>query len=171
MQTQLQRSFLLHEFATLAINGAFQHVAIYAPGVPEADRAEVRDHLRDHLDKVSVSYFERVTETAHVTNIVKIANSLSRRHAGLLKDKTFRLGPTQKALNLYLKYLWCDQRIPVPPHCPIDSTVLAAAKVKVPVPWSLISEGPQYTNLIAELKVAAGGASLAEWELGVWGRQ
>jgi hypothetical protein len=164
----LHRGFLLHEFATLAINGAFQHVAIYAAGVLEADRAELREHLRDHLDKISVDYVQAVHESSHVKNIARVVNSLTRRHAGILKDHRFRWGPAQKALNLYLKYLWCDGLIQTPPHCPIDSIVLRAARVKAPVAWSQIRDESEYTHLIKQIKLAAGNEPLAEWELRVW---
>ena len=45
----------------------------------------------------------------------------------ILKDNVFRVGITQKAFNLYLKYLWCLGLRWIehePPHCPFDRIVI-----------------------------------------------
>ena len=164
----LHRGFLLHEFATLAINGAFQHVAIYAAGVLEADRAELREHLRDHLDKISVDYVQAVHESSHVKNIARVVNSLTRRHAGILKDHRFRWGPAQKALNLYLKYLWCDGAHTDASTLPHRLNCAQGSAGKAPVAWSQIRDESEYTHLIKQIKLAADNEPLAEWELRVW---
>ena len=46
-------------------------------------------------------------------NIVALSEGLSEDHADILAGKRFRVGTAQKALNLYLKYLWCLQNSPV----------------------------------------------------------
>jgi hypothetical protein len=50
-----------------------------------------------------------------------------------------RIGLAQKALNLYLKYLWCLGEIHEPPHCPLDSIVLGQVPGCKDVRWTLIA--------------------------------
>ena len=137
----------------------------------EADRKELHWHLQDLLEKMLTQYTLPVAESTHVKNIERIVNSLTRRHAGMLQDKTFRIGPAQKALNLYLKYFWCSGHIPTPPHCPIDAIVLRAVKLSRPTAWTKINSSAEYTYIINALKEIAGSQSLAEWELAEWARR
>ena len=45
---------------------------------------------------------------------------------------SFKIGHSQKLLNLMLKYYWCLEWLKyTPPHCPIDRMILVAAKVKI----------------------------------------
>ena len=108
----------------------------------------------------------QVQEATQIKNIERIADSLTRRHSGLLIDHRFRIGPTQKALNLYLKYMWCAGHIAMPPHCPVDAVVLKSLKLSQPISWTKMYSIQQYTEVIAALKVIAAPSSLAEWELG-----
>lgn len=85
-----------------------------------------------------------------------------------MKDR-FRIGVAQKALNLYLKYLWCLDRIPVPPHCPFDSTVLR--ELELEFSWTRSSKIEDYKSWVEHAKVAAGTKTLAEWELQLWNRR
>jgi hypothetical protein len=165
---QPQVDFLRREFFSMSLQAATQHVKVYATEATEADRQEVRDHLREHLERLETQYRAPVTEVAHVENIERICRSLSRRHAGLLHENRFPFATAQKALNLYLKYLWCLGLIDRPPHCPVDAIVLKAAKAKITKAWTKIESKAQYLQAIAELKTGANGLPLAEWELHVY---
>ena len=91
----------------------------------------------------------------------------------------FRIGTAQKALNLYLKYGWALGIIPEPPHCPIDSNVLAKIE-KCPrsagcqicpnKTWTTICTTHEYLHFAQKAREAANahGQSLARWELEVW---
>ena len=166
-----QRAFLAGEFFSLSLQGATQRAGIWAEGVPEADRRELHFHLRDLLESLLDEYVRPVDDTAHAKSIERIANSLTRRHSGLLADRRFRIGPTQRALNLYLKYMWCAGEIVQPPHCPIDSLVIKAAKLPKYMNWTQMHSIKEYTNLIAALRAFAAPLPLAEWELREWVRR
>ena len=157
--------FLRREFFSMSLQAATQHVKVYAAGTNEGDRQEIRDHLRDLLEVISAKYEVAVSESDHVKNIQGIVNTLSRRHSGLLNTRRFPFSSAQKALNLYLKYLWCLQLIEMPPHCPVDAIVLKAAKAKSVKAWTRIESKEEYLSAISELKAAAGEKGLAEWEL------
>ena len=166
-----QNAFLFGEYFGLSLQAATQRAGIWADGVPETDRRELHFHLRDLLKKTVEQYVTPVDDATHNKTIERIANSLTRRHAGLLVDHRFRIGPTQKALNLYLKYMWCAGHIAMPPHCPIDAVVLKAVKLAPPVIWTKMYSIHQYTDVIAALKAVAAPLPLAEWELREWVRR
>ena len=85
----------------------------------------------------------------------------------------------QKALNLYLKYAWARGIIPEPPHCPIDSIVLAKIE-KCPrsarcqicpnTTGTTIRTTQEYLHFVEKAREAANaqGKILARWELEVW---
>ena len=100
---QPQVDFLLREFFSMSLQAATQHVKVYAAEATEADRQEIRDHLREHLERLEAQYRATVDEIAHVENIERIRRSISRRYAGLLHDRRFPFATAQKAVNLYLK--------------------------------------------------------------------
>ncbi|MGH7813292.1 MAG: hypothetical protein ACREQI_04730 [Candidatus Binataceae bacterium] len=105
-----QRKFLLGEFMTLTIGGALQRASVYS--VPDGDprREQLRHALRDQLNQIAESYKAAVTENAHLENITRLANTLTENFRELLDGGRFRIGIAQKALNPYLKYLWCPEK-------------------------------------------------------------
>lgn len=164
-----QHDFLRNEFLTLSFMGASQHVRIYAEGVGEADRVKLRNAVRERLKAIEETYANGdVSESEHVANIAALADGLSADFAPLLADGRFRIGPAQKALNLYLKYLWCADCIPRPPHCPVDAIVLRAADAPADILWSKIDSVGAYLAAIAHLRTAAATTTLADWELQAW---
>ena len=115
----------------------------------------------------------------HIKNIKNLSSTLSGRYKGILLDGTFRIGTAQKALNLYLKYCWARGIVKEPPHCPIDSIVLANVKkcassdecrICREVTWTKISCASEYRHFVENAKAEAGryGLSLARWELKLW---
>jgi hypothetical protein len=73
-----------------------------------------------------------------------------------------RIGIAQKAVNLYLKFLWCYGWIPEPPHCPIDRTVLE--EVGDNSSWTKIKDIPEYVEKIKKIEAKKGDKSFSEWE-------
>lgn len=121
--TELQWHFLDGEFLTLTINGALQRSSTYATE-SDHDRETVRRKLKSNLREIAKSYSAAVGEEQHIRNIQELASRLNRDCARFLNGGCLRFGIAQKALNLYLKYLWCPGRIPLPPHCPFDDRVI-----------------------------------------------
>ena len=162
------RGFLRLEFQSLALLGASQHIRIYRLHVLESDRAAFRTALHRELDGISQDYAtDAMTEARHVAHIQSLADTLSRGFGHVLENARLRIGPAQKALNLYLKYLWCAGLQPMPPHCPMDSIVLQQAG-NATMRWSQIDSIADYLAAIGVLKQAAGQVPLAVWELAAW---
>ena len=155
--------FLESEFLTNSIDGALQHAGIYSATASEKRRNELRQHLRDSLRRVAREYHTAIVpEGDHYKKIQSLPDELSSNFHDIIKDR-FRIGVAQKALNLYLKYLWCLDRISVPPHCPFDSAVLH--ELELESSWTRSSKIEDYKSWVEHAKVAAGTKTLAEWEL------
>jgi hypothetical protein len=191
---QLKRAFLEDEFLTLSISGALQHSGTYKkeeehnPQENEREKKErqkaqrkkhtkeqeqLQSALRSGLCIVATKYISEggVKKEDHLKNIHLLVAYVNKSCSPFLKDDTLRLGIAQKALNLYLKYLWCVGIIKAtPPHCPFDRTVLQDF-LKLPDNWTEVNDDPVYEQWVTKAEKARDDAqceSLAEWELFVW---
>lgn len=162
-------SFLQSQFLTNAIAAALQRARVYRLEATESDSAQLGSEMRDALRELAALYETAVSEDEHVRNIRKLADQVSRSCGRFLQDGRLRFGIAQKALNLYLKSLWCAGRIPVPPHCPFDAVVIAKLPTDERVAWTKLQDEGAYMRLVEAARVQAGDESLAEWELRVYG--
>jgi len=105
--TQPQRDFLEDEFLTLSINGALQHSSTYKPTAGKKDPETLQRELRTGLCDIAARYSSEVGEGQHLENIQELARRVNKSCASFLNGDHLRFGVAQKALNLYLKYLWC----------------------------------------------------------------
>ena len=163
-----RRDFIEAELFLLTVGAVTQRGSVYAPGLSEKARRPVHETFRQLLVDVSPQYDSGgITDERHMENIDQIAQTITLRHAAVLRGGRFRIGSAQKALNLYLKYRWCLRQIPMPPHCPFDTHVLRA----IPAwrtPWTRIESIRQYADLVAAARAVAGEQVLAEWELSLY---
>ena len=113
-------------------------------------------------------YQSPVTEEEHLSNLIRLADDFTSKFPHFLKNKRFRIGIAQKALNLYLKYLWCADLISQPPHCPFDSIVINRLPNCSDLRWTSIDTIEDYQRLVQNARRVADGKSIAEWELEVW---
>ena len=167
------RDFLRDEFFTLTLLGALGRSALWSKDVHENDpvRKQFRDSLKSRLESLAAAYCSPVADADHLANIRALADELSGRYRERFRDGRFRIGLAQKAINLYLKYLWCAGFAERPPHCPVDAILLAAAGIKDAKPWTKLDSIEEYARLIERLRLEAGGQPLAEWELDAWSKQ
>jgi hypothetical protein len=163
-----KQQFLDREFLTNAILGAFQHNPVYADGTQENQRAKFRETLESELRSLSQKYKYAVTEEQHLQHITNLAQKLTDSYREILKDGSFRIGAAQKALNLYLKYLWCVGQIKEPPHCPIDAQILENSRKLKGKSWTKLSTIEEYKEWVEDLRQTAASKSLAQWELENW---
>ena len=137
---------------------------VYAPN---ADTELVRDVVATLVTSMAVDYRKPVTGMRHMENIVALADLTSSIIGKHLYNGRFRIGTAQKALNLYLKYLWCADLVALPPHCPIDYRILQLAGV-TGVKWTTVDDIDQYAGWIERIRTVAGHQPIPMWELGVW---
>jgi hypothetical protein len=167
MHSTAQHKFLDAEVFGMTLAATVQRSHLYTPGLSEKDREPFQASLREALESAAKAYTNNVPEAQHVHNIIELASLLSRKHPTLLTDSRMKFGHAQKALNLYLKYLWCLGKLPIPPHCPIDSIILKKIPKFTQVRWTQLDSPEQYEFIIAAAKVKAKEKDipLAVWEL------
>jgi hypothetical protein len=112
--------------------------------------------LRSSLKRFEPSYPDAVSEADHVRNIVALSEQLSADYGDALAARRFRIGAAQKALNLYLKYLWCIGKIPTPPHCPFDGNVINVLPGCRGISWTALDDMKRYMMLVGAARAKAG---------------
>ena len=147
--------------------GTAQRGKLYRDGSSELSRDAFREALRAALEALAVKYKKRVSSRQHSANIDKLSKNLSAAHKNALKGGRFRIGSAQKALNLYLKFIWCLGRIEQPPHCPFDARILSKIPNCKKVKWTSLDRIDEYRRIVgeAEQKAKTENLSLAEWEM------
>jgi hypothetical protein len=73
---------------------------------PATDFEAIGD-FRRRLRELAYRYAEPVSEDDHIRTVEDFANQLSQAHPGALANGRLRIGMAQKAVNLFLKFLWC----------------------------------------------------------------
>jgi hypothetical protein len=154
-----------------AIGAAFQRALIYGDGGDSGAKDQLNRDLEGQLRRIESQYQGNVSSEKHLQTIVGIAKEMSDKHAHILKDGRFRVGIAQKAVNIYLKLLWCYGWIPEPPHCPIDSIVLAEVGDRR-TKWTKMDDIADYQAAIGSIRAyirqTGSMLSLSQWELEVW---
>lgn len=166
--------YISREIWLLTVSGAFQRARIYANHVSPKRRAEFRTEIRSYLQRLVQEQYRNgpVTGSTHIQNIEDLCNQISSAFGDLLQERRFRIGVGQKLLNLHLKYLWCLNKINMPPHFPIDRIILEELKMPgADTNWTKFDDIETYKEIIANAEKTAKDLPLAEWELAVFQRR
>jgi hypothetical protein len=162
-----KKSFLRKRALSLTVGASTRRGNMYTAALTESQRRLIQRTIRERLTSLESIYRNAVTEQDHIANISALANTVSKEHSGLLNDGRMKFGHAQKAVNLYLKHMWCLGEIPAPPHCPLDANILRKLPGFGNVRWTQIDDPTIYRSIIDVAKriATAKGLSLAEWEL------
>lgn len=156
-----------------SIKAALGRSSTYTTAANDSDGARLRATLTQQLRDLADQYVATVDTDRHIANIAQFCEAVSQAHSQILRNGRFRVGVAQKALNLYLKFLWClDPNRARPPHCPIDRIVLTAAGINEA--WTKLDSLETYAQWVASLTdvaTRAGFDSPQDWELVVWNEQ
>lgn len=170
MEKNDKKRFLSYELGLLTLKAALSTrddaFPVYNKNTKVFQRTKAKRVLREHLSIVEAKYGEAtVSEDEHITFIVDIASELSQKLSRYLHQGRFRIGVTQKFINVHLKYLWTAGLCPEPPHCPIDGIIRDFAGINYN--WTRSDSVDEYLQAIAALKQIAStkGLSLSRWEL------
>jgi hypothetical protein len=160
-----KEKFLNDAFLDLTVRATVQRSKTYRGGAKDTDKAKFREELRKQLTELAQQYSTNMDNDDHIRNIERLADSLSEEFAPVLEGGRFRIGSAQKALNLYLKYLWCAEQIHMPPHCPFDRKIIELLGCNIN--WTTLDNVESYRHLVetAHAKAKAGNVCLAQWEL------
>ena len=166
----LKWRFLDDVYLTNAMSDALRRSCTYSDDAKDSDKEQCRNELKSALSEIARRYQHVVDEQQHIDNIHGLKTRISQRCKTTLRGGTLRFGVAQKAVNVYLKYLWCAGAIPIPPHCTFDDTIIG--KLKLPsncsTTWTMTDSQQDYDQWVSAAKVLAGAEPLAAWELRVW---
>ena len=175
-----KKQFLHDELFSLTLMATVQRGKIYGKNTSKIDRKAFQQDLQRRLEEIAAEYTTTKTGEEHEKNISLLATKLTNAHSAVLRDNRFRIGSAQKALNLFLKYLWCLGEIRQPPHCPFDARIINRFKRKLPtdVPrnWTELVHIDHYKKYVeaalagVNLDPLKKNLSLAEWELEIYNK-
>lgn len=151
-----------------SLRAAVQHNPVYSTR-SLSDHKTVRREWASLIRKAAEAYGHPVSDADHCATIKGISDDLSRSVGQHLRGGKLTFGTSQKALNLYLKFVWRLGDIGPPPHCPVDGTVLR--KLRLPGAWTKCDSQEEYMAWITAARRAANSRTLAEWEYALWSRQ
>lgn len=176
-----KEQFLIDEYLSSSINAGLQTrnklYPIYLSNNfkmidNQSLRLEIKEFLKSYIEK-----FNNLTEEDHCNYIMLMSNMLSDNHREILFKKRFRIGISQKIINLFLKYLWSINKIKTPFHCPFDniikSKLLSYYNDSALSNWTELDSMDKYYEYVRVAKKVAEkeGLKIAEWELLNWKKQ
>jgi hypothetical protein len=172
--------FLVSEFLMFSLSAGLltrnSLYPIYAPLTNENEKGNLRKDLKNFLRAYS-NEFNSLTETDHYNKVELMSTMITEKHHDVLDGGKFRIGISQKIINLFLKYMWTIERIKMPFHCPFDNIIktrlLAGTHGIYLQDWTefdSIEEYRKFVNL-AQIKATEMNLSIAEWELLMWNRR
>ncbi len=169
----MKNIFIENELYYLSLSGAFQRNKVYSEvNVLEMkEKIRFKEKLKECIVEITKQYNDDIDDNRHVYNILKLIQS---NQSIVIVNGKLTFGTAQKLLNLYLKYLWCTERLKTaPPHCPIDSIILNNSLNFRNHRWTNLDCAQTYMQYINELRGIAfkNNMSLAEWELSVFNRR
>jgi predicted house-cleaning noncanonical NTP pyrophosphatase (MazG superfamily) len=167
-----KKQFLHDELFSLTLMAAVQRGKTYRENTLERERKQFHQELQRRLEEIAAEYLTDKTDEEHEKSICWLADTLSSSHSAVLRAGRFRIGNAQKALNLFLKYLWCLEEIPPPPHCPFDFGIINKFKRTlppgVPTKWTELDRIEHYREYVNAARTLAHPHSLAKWELEIY---
>jgi hypothetical protein len=149
-----------------SIGAALQRNRVYKNDEHYEIREQFRSNWADLIRKEAKAYgkpLRPISDEEHCAAIERICGNLSAQFGEILSGGRLRFGTSQKAFNLYLKYLWALGEIERPPHCPIDSIILA--RIGFADSWTKSDSPEDYMRWINKIREQM---TLADWENDVW---
>lgn len=171
--------FIENEIWVLTFGAISRGSKLYKGNPSDKQKNKLRKTIKNYVRERVEDYRNSITKEKHLRNIKELCET-SRQHRDILENDRLSIGRGQKLLNLYLKYLWCLDEIPEPPHCPLDRDFLQN-KLNIKASWTKLDklykdedkDGKSYQELIekAREKAREEGCSVAKLELKWWNRQ
>jgi hypothetical protein len=176
------KRFVIEQGLISSINAAVRRVGIYRKkkGMNKKAFDHEKEKMRKAFAKAIIKAANKIkTAQGDRKNILDEAiESVTKKIKcyKIFKQGQPSFGVAQKAVNLFLKYLWCLDIFKQPPHCPIDSQILKEIKWNSPKKhgtakkWSTFSK-KDYEGAISDIEKVRNESkksSIATWELAEW---
>jgi len=162
----MNKEFLITIFLSNTQGASFQRGNMYAKNATDEQKKSFQEDFRMRLRGLARSYTKQISDEEHCNTIQDFATQLSQSHHNALANERLRIGTAQKAVNLFLKFLWSVDFIPEPPHCPVDRIVLE--ELRDPRNWTQMDDIKEYQEIIASIRKLPGGKSPSQWEDDLW---
>ncbi len=173
-----KEEFLINEMIQSSINSGLQtrnqDFPIYNfEQLQLNDAKNLRKDIHFYLLNCLTEYAD-ITEEKHVKIIKTLSSDISLKYGKILHNKRFRIGVSQKIVNLFLKHMWVIGKIEEPLHCPFDNIIkvkiLVGNKSVVLKDWTELDQISEYKKYVsfARLKAAESKTTIAHWELENW---
>ena len=179
--TDSKHAFLLNEIFTSSINAGLQtrnrDFPVYKK---DLDDLKMKENMIVCIRKFLLGYmkdFHNITEDGHNRKIDSFAGYMTDKYGPILHNGIFRIGISQKIINLFLKYLWCYGAVKEPFHCPFDSIIkghlIKGDNSDQITDWTRMNSMEEYNEYVKLARERANDehCSIPEWELKVWNRR
>ena len=124
-EQRLKEQFIVNNpHANKGLKAAAGHVKLYANNVTSREKEEIKRFWVQTIDVLAEKYAVPQTLDRFVSDVCELRNQMNNRFPDAFVDGEFPFSRAQKSFSVVLKYLWCDNRIAMPPTCPIDRGVL-----------------------------------------------
>ncbi|HUH74959.1 MAG TPA: hypothetical protein VLZ75_11220 [Chitinophagales bacterium] len=166
--------FLLEEILMLSVNGGLQTRGekIYHEGkISDLEKLNFRIEIKEFLiNRIYDVNNVRSYEEEDVKDLIRELKQLAEKnHKEILNNGKFRIGISQKIINLFLKYLWVLGKKEMPPYCPIDGIIkqkILETNRKIDLEnWTKIDSMDRLMEYYNEIYKINGKDRIAEWEL------
>lgn len=159
-----------------AVGAALQHNRTYTNDVNPARRKQFREQWKQELlqinDRLGKEKFAFNSVLAEIENLSDVMNKQfgqifidqHPRYGG----RGFRIAHAQKSISVFMKHLWCMDKIPEPPICPVDRRILILLGIDNEVmPWTAVDSIEVYLDQLNRIMAQAEkeGKNIAQWEL------
>lgn len=166
----LKNEFIFDQLWNAAWRASTQRANIYPKDFNESKKKKFRKKIKSPLIEFleEVKNKNKLLDEKELINQIKGLTDFAKNEGSL-----FKIGHSQKLINLMLKYYWCLGWIEEPPHCPIDRMILVEANKKganikdksgkLPS-WTKLDNIKEYESYINQIK-STFGKQLSSWEL------
>lgn len=98
---------------------------VYAPNISYEQKITIRNYWKGLLLSIGKSYEMEKSEKDFIKDIKSICDAMNHTFPDCFDSNNgFRIAQAQKSLSVFLKHMWCMDKIKMPPVCPIDRKIV-----------------------------------------------
>ena len=134
-------------------NAAIQRANVYSAAALQAGKNAFREDLKAWLKHLGSRYLTwEYDGKKYCDEIASLKTYLNARHGAILNGGKVKIGVCQKAITLYLKYLWLlgdDSKKPI--YATLDRGIMNLAGVTNPPNWTELDNIQAYERVVKEI--------------------
>lgn len=159
------------------INAAVQRNLLYATTINSAQKLKVRKGWAESLLNIGKEFESDVSIAKYEQLIISLQKHMNDKYresfnSGSQHGSMFRISHSQKSISVYVKHLWCLNKIPEPRICPVDRIILnqTDAVNARDIAWGYVNSIEEHRRKFSYILEEAkrSNLSVARWELGTF---